>query len=254
MKYIDEYRDKEKVAKVAEAIKKVAGKEPVTLMEVCGTHTMAIFRCGIKDLLPENIRLISGPGCPVCVSPNSFIDTAVAYARQKDVIVCTFGDMFRVPGSSSNLEKERAAGGDIRVVDSPMSALELAVSRPDKKVVFLGVGFETTTPAVAITIQEAQKGGVKNFYCLCGHKIIPPALEVLLKSPESKIDGFILPGHVSVVLGSRSYEFMAEEFKSRGVVAGFEPLDILEAVYMLMLQVRDGRSAIEIQYKRIVRP
>ncbi len=254
MKYLDEYRNKGQVSKLTNAIKRIAGKEPITLMEVCGTHTMAIFRYGIKKLLPSNIKLISGPGCPVCVSPNSIIDLAVAYSKSNDIIICTFGDMVRVPGSSSSLEKEKARGADIRIVNSPLDSIDIALANKNSKVVFIGVGFETTTPPVAIAIKEAQRRRVRNFYVLCGHKIIPPAIKVLLQAPDLKVDGFLLPGHVSTVLGLAPYEFMSKEFKAAGVIAGFEPQDVLEATYLLVSQIRVGVPKVEIQYRRAVRP
>jgi len=254
MKYIDEYRDKKKIKKVADEITRISGKKKMTLMEVCGTHTMSIFRYGLKKLLPSNINLISGPGCPVCVSPNSFMDAAVAYSKHEDIIICSFGDMFRVPGSTSSLEKQRARGGNIRVVSSPIDALDVARENPESKIVFLAVGFETTTPAVAVTIKEAKRQGLKNFYCLSGPKVIPPAIRVLLEQKECNIDGFLLPGHVSTIIGIHPYEFTVKEFGIGGAIAGFEPLDVLEAVYMLVSQIKKKSPQIQIQYKRVARP
>ena len=227
-------------------------KRPVRLMEVCGTHTMAIFRAGLPGLLPPNVRLLSGPGCPVCVTPMGYLDAAIRLAHRPDVTVVTFGDMMRVPGSESSLERERAAGADVRVVYSPMDALHLAESNGDRKVVFLAVGFETTAPATAVTLGDAARRGVSNFYMLPAHKLIPPALRVLLADESAALDGFILPGHVSVVLGLRPYEFIAREFGRAGVIAGFETTDVLQCVVMLLMSIAEGEPRVENQYARVV--
>ena len=223
-------------------------------MEVCGTHTMAIFRGGLPSLLPANVRLLSGPGCPVCVTPMGYVDAAVALARRPDVTVATFGDMVRVPGSQTSLERERAAGADVRVVYSPTDALRLAEEQRDRKVVFLGVGFETTAPATAVTVGEAQRREVGNFFMLSAHKLVPPALRALLADETAALDGLILPGHVSVVLGTRPYEFIAQDFGRPGVVTGFEPTDVLQAIGMLLEQIVRNEPQIENQYARVVRP
>jgi hydrogenase expression/formation protein HypD len=222
-------------------------------MEVCGTHTMAIFRYGIKKMLPENIRLLSGPGCPVCVTPNKLIDTAISYARHKEVILCIFGDMLRVPGSSSSLEKEKALGRDIRILYSAMDALEIALNNPLKKVVFLAIGFETTSPTIASTVQMAKEKNIKNFYLLTGHKIIPPAMEALVNTKDLRVDGFICPGHVSTIIGSIPYKPIASKYSAPCVISGFEPLDILQSIYMLCKQVKSKEAKVEIQYKRVVK-
>jgi hydrogenase expression/formation protein HypD len=227
---------------------------PVRLMEVCGTHTMAIFRAGLRSLIPENVRLLSGPGCPVCVTPMGYVDAAVELSRRSDVTVATFGDMVRVPGSESSLERERGRGADVRIVYSPLDALRMAQERPDRKVVFLGVGFETTAPAAAITLFEARRRGVGNFLLFSAHKVVPPALRALLASEAAALDGFILPGHVSVVLGAAPYEFIPKEYRRAAVITGFEPLDILQAILMLLRQVAAGHPKVEIQYSRVVRP
>jgi len=253
MKYIDEFRNNQLAQNLAKKIDRTVGKRKIVLMEVCGTHTVAIFRSGIKSLLPENLHLLSGPGCPVCVTPNYYLDKAIAYARLKDTIIVTFGDMLRVPGSSSSLEKEKADGCDIRVVYSTLEALEIAENNPKKKIVFLAVGFETTSPTIAVAVTLAKIKNLKNFYILCGHKIVPPALEALVNTKELKVEGFLLPGHVSTIIGSRPYEFIAEKYKVPGVIAGFEPLDILQGIYMLVKQVTDGETKIEIQYTRSVK-
>jgi hydrogenase expression/formation protein HypD len=227
---------------------------PVRLMEVCGTHTMAIFRAGLRSLIPESVRLLSGPGCPVCVTPMGYVDAAVELSRRPDVTVTTFGDMVRVPGTESSLERERGRGADVRIVYSPLDALRVAQERPDRKVVFLGVGFETTAPATAATLLEARRRGVGNFLLFSAHKVVPPALRALLASEAVALDGFILPGHVSVVLGAAPYEFIPNEYRRAAVIAGFEPLDILQAILMLIRQIAEGKPRVEIQYSRVVRP
>lgn len=249
MKYIDEFRDRRLIDKVAAQIRGEADTvRTYNFMEVCGTHTMSIFRFGLRDILPANINLISGPGCPVCVTPNEFIDKAIALARRKDTIITTFGDMFKVPGSYSSLEKEKAKGAAIKMVYSSMDALELAKKMPDKEVVFLGIGFETTAPTVAQSIIMANKEKVRNYSVLCGHKTMPEALKILTQEPKLKIDGFLLPGHVSAIIGVKPYEFLTTRGK-RCVVTGFEPLDILQAILMLLKQ---HAPKIEIQYTRII--
>jgi len=254
MKYVDEFRAPGAVGPLISEIARVLGGRKASLMEVCGTHTVAIFRSGLAKLLPPGIRLLSGPGCPVCVTSNSYIDRAIALARLKDATVVTFGDMFRVPGSTSSLEKEKAQGADVRMVYSPIDSLGIAERKPERNVVFLGVGFETTTPAVAATILEARRRGLRNFFVLCGHKVVPPALQALASDRDLGIDGFILPGHVSTILGSRPYEFLAKERRLPCVIAGFEPVDVAQAVLMLARQLAEGRADVEIQYRRSVRP
>lgn len=218
-------------------------------MDVCGTHTMSIFRFGLRDVLPKNINLISGPGCPVCVTPNSFLDKAIALANLKDVLITTFGDMLRVPGSYSSLEMERAKGRSIRIVYSTLDALDMARKNPEKKIIFLGIGFETTAPTVAQSIIIARKEGLKNYFILCGHKTMPRALDVLARDRKTKIDGFLLPGHVSAIIGSRPYEFLSRRYKKRCVIAGFESSDIMQAIAMLMAQ---KEPKVEVQYKRVI--
>jgi hydrogenase expression/formation protein HypD len=227
---------------------------PVRLMEVCGTHTVAIFKAGIRQLLPEAVELVSGPGCPVCVTPNGYLDTAVAYSRRDDVIIATFGDMLRVPGSSSSLAAEQARGADIRIVYSPLDSLAIAAAEPAKKVVFLAVGFETTAPTAAATVLAAEQAGVSNFYVLSAHKLVPPALRALLTAGGARVDGLILPGHVSAIIGEAPYRFLAEEYAVPGVIAGFEPLDVLQAVYLLVKQIAAGEAALDNQYRRVVPP
>jgi hydrogenase expression/formation protein HypD len=235
---------------IAELSRRVA--RPVQFMEVCGTHTMAAFRSGLHQLLPANVRLLSGPGCPVCVTDTSFIDAAIELAGHPDVIVATFGDLVRVPGSDSSLEQERAAGANVRIVYSPSDALVLARECPSKKVVFLGVGFETTAPTVAWAIRQAAIDELPNFFVLCAHKTMPQAMDALLRDQEVRIDGFICPGHVSVITGAQMYRFICERYHIPCVVSGFEPWDILSAIKMLLQQVADGRAEVENEYSRSV--
>ena len=222
-------------------------------MEVCGTHTVSIARSGLKKLLPESIKLISGPGCPVCVTSQSDIDYAIALARQPGVIVATFGDMVRVPGTETSLLETKASGGKVEVVYSPLDSLNLAGAHPREQVIFLAVGFETTAPLIARTVQLAKAKGISNLSFLIMHKLIPPAMRQLLQMKEVKLDGFLLPGHVCAVIGSRPFLFLKEEFGLPGVVAGFEAEDILLALFMLAQQKKEGRAEIEIQYRRVVR-
>jgi len=253
MKFIDEYRDGEKARPILEEIHRLA-KEPLRLMEVCGTHTVSIARYGLRQALPETIELISGPGCPVCVTSNRDLDKAISLARVPGAAVATFGDMMRVPASESTLALERANGRDVRVVYSPLDGLKMAEQVPQMKIIFLGVGFETTAPAVAATALEARNRGLKNFFIFSAHKTVPKALKALLDLGGTKLDGFILPGHVSAIIGSHPYEFLAAEYGLAGVISGFEPLDILQSVLMLVRQRKSGRPRVEIQYKRGVKP
>lgn len=251
MRFVDEFRDGGLARDLAESIRREVDR-PIKLMEVCGTHTMAIARYGIKSLLPENLKLISGPGCPVCVTPQTQIDSYIALGRSRDTILATFGDMVRVPGSVSTLEKERAAGADVRVVYSPMDAVSAAEEHPDKRVVFFGVGFETTTPAVALAIVEARNRGLANFHVLCAHKTIPPAMSALAGDPDVAIDGFICPGHVSIITGVEAYRMIPQAGRA-AVITGFEPADIAEGILMILRQVAEGRFEVDIQYARGVK-
>jgi len=226
MKHVDEYRDPELSRKIVERLKAMSRKD-VRLMEVCGTHTMAIFRSGMRTLLPKTITLLSGPGCPVCVTSQQEMDTFIEAARVKDVIVATFGDLLRVPGSHSSLQSERAEGKEVRIVYSAFDALHIAGKNPHKEVVFLGVGFETTAPTIAASIVEAKEKGLKNFSVLSAHKVVPPALIALVEGDKAKIDGFICPGHVSVIIGAKAYLPVVERYHVPCVVSGFEPADIL---------------------------
>lgn len=253
MKHVDEYRDRRIAEKLFAHIEAACTRE-VRLMEVCGTHTVAIFRSGIRGMLPANISLLSGPGCPVCVTANEDIDFAIEIARQEDVILATFGDMIKVPGSESSLEKERARGSDIRVVYSSLDALEIARQNPGKKITLLGIGFETTSPTIAAAVMSAEKERLGNFFVLTSHKLIPPAMKVLLDAEDVKIDGFLCPGHVSTIIGSRPYEFIPRDYGVPCVIAGFEPLDILQSILMLVQQIESGDARVENEYGRVVRP
>ncbi len=252
MKYIDEYRDRELVMEISEQIKKISRRE-VRLMEVCGGHTMSIQKFGIPALLPPTVKLLSGPGCPVCVSSRRFIDHAVALSRQPGVIITTFGDLIRVPGSTSTLDGEKARGADIRMVYSILEAIELAIKNPDKKIIFLAIGFETTTPGTAAGILNASARNVDNFFVLSSHKIMPPAMSALIDEGV-KIDGYIGPGHVSAITGSEMYREIAEKYRLGVVISGFEPVDLMRAIYMLVKQVEQTDQKVEIAYKRAVKP
>ncbi len=253
MKYIDEYRDGERARPIVEEIQRLAD-EPVRLMEVCGTHTVSIARFGIRKLLPSTIELISGPGCPVCVTSSLDLDRAIALARIPGAAVATFGDMIRVPGSRTTLAMERAQGGDVRVVYSPLDALNLAKEQPGTRFIFLGVGFETTAPAIAATALEARGRNLDNFSIFSAHKTVPRALKALLDMGEVKLNGFLLPGHVSAIIGSRPYDFLARDYGLACVISGFEPLDILQSILLLVRQVKSRKPRVEIQYRRGVNP
>ena len=252
MKHIDEYRDKILVDLLLKQIWETS-KSPVRLMEVCGGHTVAIRKFGIPALLPKTIQLLSGPGCPVCVTGKSFIDKAIKLAKEPKTIITTYGDLMRVPSSSSTLEKERANGADIRMVYSPLDSLEIAKQNPSKKIIFLGIGFETTSPATAVTFFKAKMENLNNFYLLSAHKIMPPAMKMLIDE-EVQIDGYICPGHVSTIIGSRMYYPIVEKFGLACVITGFEPVDLLQGILMLIKQFENKNPKVEIQYKRAVKP
>jgi hydrogenase expression/formation protein HypD len=251
IKHLHEYRDPELSRKIIEQIKKTSQKK-VRLMEVCGTHTTSIFRNGIRSLLPETISLLSGPGCPVCVTAQNEIDAFIELAKLDDVIIATFGDLIRVPGANSSLQNEQAKGRDVRIVYSTFDAIEIAKKNPDKKVIFLGVGFETTAPTIAASILAAHGLNLNNYFVISAHKLLPPALFTLAKNPETNIDGFILPGHVSVIIGVKAYIPFYEQYRVPCVIAGFEPIDILQAILMLVKQIEDNASRLENGYKRAV--
>jgi hydrogenase expression/formation protein HypD len=250
MKYIDEFRSSDLVKTLAESIHRISRK-PVRIMEVCGGHTMAIHRFGIPSLLPGTIELLSGPGCPVCVTSRTFIDTTIAMCRLPGVIITTYGDLIRVPGSFSSLEHEKAEGADVRVVYSTLDALEIARKNRDKKIVFPGIGFETTTPSSAVALLEAKRQNVSNFYLLSSHKTMPLAMMALIDTGV-RIDGYIGPGHVSTVAGAGMYDPLLAKYPLSIVISGFEPVDLLQSIYMIVQQLENDERRLEIQYKRVV--
>lgn len=258
MKYVDEFRDPTKakyllreIGNLVERID-VCKHRPLYIMEVCGGHTHSIFRYGIESMLPDAIELIHGPGCPVCVLPMGRVDDCVALAEMPGMIFTTFGDAMRVPGSKKSLLQAKADGADVRMVYSPLDALDLARRNPDREVVFFGLGFETTMPSTALTVLQAHAEGVKNFSLFCNHITIIPTIKAVLDSPELQLDGFLGPGHVSMVIGNASYQFIAERYRRPVVIAGFEPLDVLQSIWMVLKQIAEGRAAVENQYNRIV--
>lgn len=250
MKFIDEYRDKALIVNLADQIRKSATRD-YKFMEVCGGHTNAIHRFGIPALLPGNILLVSGPGCPVCVTGQGFIDKVIDCSKKEKVIITTFGDLLRVPGSSSSLEKAKSEGADIRIVLSGLDALEIASQNPGKRVIFPGIGFETTAPGSAVIIKEAKARAIKNFFLFSSHKIMPPAMEALIKDGVT-IDGFICPGHVAAITGSVIFDFIPEKYNLGCVITGFEPSDIMHSILMLISQVNNKAPKVEIQYTRAV--
>ncbi len=260
LKYVDEYREGTLARSIAAEIAREARPERVYhLMEFCGGHTHAISRYGLEDLLPANVRMIHGPGCPVCVLPVGRIDSAIKLARRPEVTLLTYGDVMRVPGTGGlSLMKAKASGADVRMVYSTLDALQIAEAEPDRKVVFFAIGFETTTPPTAMAILAAEKKGLSNFFVFCNHVLTPAAIQNILESPDLRklgairIDGFVGPAHVSTVIGTRPYDFFAEEFQKPVVVAGFEPLDVMQAILMLVRQVNEGRAEVENQYVRAV--
>mgnify|MGYP001548874496 CR=1 FL=1 len=260
MKYIDEFRDRELAVKLQQSIEEeVEPARQYNLMEFCGGHTHAIFRYGIQDLLPENMKFVHGPGCPVCVLPMGRIDNAIQLMQEHDVILCTYGDLMRVPASGrKSLLHVKAEGADVRMVYSTRDALNIARENPDRKVVFFAIGFETTTPPTAIAIKQAQAEGLENFSVFCNHVLTPAAIQNILESPEVRqigsvrIDGFFGPSHVSSIIGSQPYEFFAEEYQKPVVIAGFEPLDVMQAALMLIRQINEGRHEVENEYSRVV--
>lgn len=253
MKYLDEFRDSDLAARLVERIHRRPAT-PVNLMEVCGTHTVAVFRHGIRQLLPEQVSMVSGPGCPVCVTANRDIDWAIAFARRPGAILATFGDMLKVPGSFSTLQQARAEGADVRVVYSTLDALQIARANPGRPVVFFGIGFETTAPTIACSILEAERLGIGNYYVFSVHKVMPPPMRALVASGEIRIDGFLCPGHVSAIIGSEPYRFLPREYGIPCVISGFEPLDILQSIDMLLEMRAEGKAEVRIQYRRVVRP
>ncbi len=254
MRFVDEYRSGEVASRMSEQIAQLV--EPgrhYKFMEVCGGHTHAIYKHGVEDLLPPEIELVHGPGCPVCVIPMGRQDDAISIAERPEVIFTTFGDMMRVPASKGSLLDAKARGADVRMVYSPLDALAIARQNPDREVVFFAIGFETTTPSTALTLLRARAEGIRNFSLFANHVTIIPAIRAILDSPDFRLDGFVGPGHVSTVIGIRPYRFIARDYERPVVVSGFEPLDVLQGVYMILHQLRDGRSEVENQYSRVVR-
>jgi hydrogenase expression/formation protein HypD len=251
MKYIDEYRD-QRIARalVADLARRVT--RPWVLMEICGGQTHTLMRYGLDELIPPQISMVHGPGCPVCVTSLETIDKAIQIAARPEVIFVSYGDMLRVPGSRSDLFRVKAAGGDVRVVYSPTDALKIARAHPERQVVFFGIGFETTAPANAMAVWQAKREGLRNFSMLTSHVLVPPAIRLLLSSPQNRVQGFIAPGHVCTVMGYREYEVLSREFRVPIVVGGFEPIDLLEAISMLVTQLEEGRAEVENQYARSV--
>lgn len=257
MRYIDEFRNKNLIEKITKKIQNLMPPDEINIMEVCGTHTRSFFRFGLHKLLPNNLRLIAGPGCPVCVSSQEYIDKAIAYAKDKDTLILTFGDMLRVPGTKSTLEKERARGANVSVVYSALDAVSLAAKnpyKPYKKVIFLAVGFETTAPTIALSILMAKKENLKNLFFFSSLKLIPPAMAHLVKDHRLTLSGFLCPGHVSSIIGTRPYAFIPKRYKIGCVVSGFEPLDILEGIYFLIQQIVEHKPRVANQYIRVVTP
>jgi len=253
MKFVDEFRDPEVISKATGEIRRLADPSGhYRFMEVCGGHTHAIYRFGLKDLLPSNIELVHGPGCPVCVLPMGRIDDGLSIAKQENVTFTAFGDMMRVPGRDGSPLEHKARGMDVRIVYSPSDALKLAQRNPEKHVVFFAIGFETTAPSTALTLMRAKAQGIRNFSVFCNHVTILPAIRAILDSPDMRIDAFIGPGHVSTVIGCRPYEWIARNERKPIVVSGFEPVDVLQSVVMLLRQLRAGEAKVENQYKRVV--
>jgi len=251
MKYLDEFRDSNAVQKLSVAIHQIT-RHPWIIMEVCGGQTHSIVRYGLDRLLPPDISLIHGPGCPVCVTPIELIDTACELAKLPDVIFCSFGDMLRVPGTHEDLLRVKAQGGDVRIIYSPLDAVALAQANPSSKIVIFAVGFETTAPAQAMAILQAQRMKLHNFFVLVAHVLVPPAMEMLLSSPENRVQGFLAAGHVCTIMGYDMYEPISKKYQVPIVVTGFEPVDILEGVKMVVHQLEEGRSVVENQYARAV--
>ncbi|MFI5252594.1 MAG: hydrogenase formation protein HypD [Bacteroidota bacterium] len=252
MKYIDEYRDQQSIQKYSRLIHQTC-RHAWSIMEICGGQTHTIVKYGIEQLLPSQITLLHGPGCPVCVTPLEIIDKSISLASQRDIIFTSFGDMLRVPGSVKDLLMVKAEGGDIRIVYSPLTAVKIAQENPNKKVVFLAVGFETTAPANAMALRQAKILGLKNFFVLCSHVLVPPAIEALLSNPSNTIQAFLAAGHVCTIMGYEEYIPIAERYKIPIIVTGFEPLDILQGIYLAVKQLEEGKHTVENQYLRSVK-
>ncbi|MFQ5996112.1 MAG: hydrogenase formation protein HypD [Dehalococcoidales bacterium] len=252
MRFVDEYRDPELAKKLVARIHR-RSVTPVSLMEFCGGHTVTIVKHGIRQLVSATVKMMSGPGCPVCVTDNSDLDKAIALAKLPDVIICTFGDMLKVPGSFSSLQQAKAEGSDIRIVYSTIDALEIARRNPSRPVIFIGIGFETTAPTIAASVLQAEKEGMRNYHVLSLGKLCPPVIRALLDKGEVRLDGIICPGHVSAIIGSRPYEFIPREYGIACAISGFEPLDVLLGVDMLIAQIESRQPRVEIAYRRGVR-
>jgi hydrogenase expression/formation protein HypD len=256
MKYLHEFRDPQKAEALLTQIRQLtialAPTHPLKIMEICGGHTHAIFKSGLESLLPAEIELVHGPGCPVCIMPKGRLDEAIALAENPQVILTTFGDAMRVPGSKHSLLQAKALGADIRLVYSPLDVLKLAKANPNQEIVFFAIGFETTAPSTALTVLQAEKEGVKNFSLFCNHVLVIPALEALLSNPDLQLDGFVGPGHVSTIIGTTPYQIIAQKYHKPLVISGFEPLDILQSVWMVLQQLATHRCQIENQYTRLV--
>jgi hydrogenase expression/formation protein HypD len=253
MKFVDEFRDQQVAARLARQIEQESAGREWKIMEVCGGHTHTIYKYGIEDVLPENVQLVHGPGCPVCVIPMGRVDDGIAVARTEGVIFTCFGDMMRVPGGDGSLLDVKAQGADVRMVYSPLDALKIAKQNPDREVVFFAIGFETTAPSTALTIMRAAEDHVANFTVFCNHVTIVPPMKAILDSPDLRLHGFLGPGHVATVVGIRPFDFVAQHYHKPVVVVGFEPLDILQGVHMIIDQINNGRCEVENQYTRIVR-
>jgi hydrogenase expression/formation protein HypD len=258
MKYVDEFRDPAKAQALLGEIRALTAgisrtrTQPLQIMEVCGGHTHSIFRYGIQQMLPDELEFVHGPGCPVCVLPMGRVDDCVALAERPEVIFTTFGDAMRVPGSRKSLLKAKADGADVRMVYSPLDALAIARKHPEREVIFFGLGFETTMPSTALTVIEARRQGIRNFSLFCNHITIVPTIKAILDSPDLRLDGFLGPGHVSMVIGTTIYEFIARHYRKPITIAGFEPLDVLHALWMVLKQIAEGRCEVENQYGRVV--
>lgn len=258
MKYVDEFRDPDRAQRLLKEIRSLAGRvglgrrTPLGIMEVCGGHTHTIFRYGLNRLLPEEVEFIHGPGCPVCVLPRGRVDDCVALAQRPEAIMTTFGDAMRITGSRKSLLQAKAEGADVRMVYSPLDALTIAKAHPDREVIFLALGFETTMPSTALTVLQAKRDGIANFSLFCNHITIIPTIKAVLDSPDLQVDAFLGPGHVSTVIGTQPYRFIADRYRKPIVIAGFEPLDILQSVWMVLRQLAEGRCAVENQYRRVV--
>ncbi|NMM63841.1 hydrogenase formation protein HypD [Clostridium sp. P21] len=252
MKFVDEFRNSYYAKGIIKSIKNITD-EKINIMEVCGTHTSSIFKYGLRDVLPSNIKLISGPGCPVCVTPENYIDAAVQLSHIENVIIATFGDMMKVPGKASSLIKSKSEGNDVRIVYSPMDALTLAIKNPSKNIVLLSIGFETTTPMTAVTAIEAKKSHIKNLFFLTSHKLVTPVLKNLLEDKDLHINAFLLPGHVSAIIGEKPYNFLPDNYKIPGVITGFEAVDILQSIKIILQLIHSNTPKIVNCYKRIVK-